>query len=180
MCADFASRSDGFSWCRCQHTHARFARYFDRCVVFRSGECRAVPQSCCRCRCFSLLRHCYYRVALYTAVGSILFAPPNNVSSNRHSFRTVKKFPDTYRLCRWLASGSPVYAVRGGCSIGELAYGNHPSVAPHAVAINKSICAGVVRRRSLVWLDFRCPQLGLHVSPLAVRLQLNVQKIHDI
>ena len=57
---------------------------------------------------------------------------------------TVKNFARVDQLLRVLAPGSPVCVARGGNLTAELAYGNHPSVAPHAVAVRHSVCADVV------------------------------------
>ena len=41
--------------------------------------------------------------------------------------------------------------ARGGDLHAELAYGNHPSVASHELAIHKKVCSDVVNGRALVF-----------------------------
>ena len=42
--------------------------------------------------------------------------------------------------------------LRGGGDLtAEVAHGNHPSVAPHAVAVHRKICADVLHGRALVF-----------------------------
>ena len=62
--------------------------------------------------------------------------------------------------------------VPGGSNLtAELAYGNHPSVAPHAVGVHQSICADVVHGRALVFtLSSAFDIGGLGISPSAVVL----------
>ena len=64
---------------------------------------------------------------------------------------TVKNFARVDQLLRVLAPGFPVCVARGGNLTAELAYGNHPSVAPHAVAVHQKICADIVHGRALVF-----------------------------
>ena len=62
--------------------------------------------------------------------------------------------------------------AQGGNFTAELAYGNYPSVAPHAVAVHQNICADVVHGRALVFkLSFASDVRGLRVLPLAVVLK---------
>ena len=51
----------------------------------------------------------------------------------RHWFGTVKNFSRVDHLLRVLAPGFPACVARMGNLTAELAYGNHPSVAPYAV-----------------------------------------------
>ena len=100
----------------------------------------------------SLLRACAGSVKLFTsAVGSARIAPHIHPHIVRHWFGSVKNFPRIDQLLRVLELGSPVCVARGGSLTAELAYGNHPSVAPHAVAVHQKICAGVVHGRALVF-----------------------------
>ena len=86
----------------------------------------------------SLLRACDGSVTLFTsAVGSARFAPHIHPHIVRNWFGPVKKFPGVEPLLRVLAPGSPVCVVRGGNLTAELADGDHPSVAPHAVAVHQ-------------------------------------------
>ena len=88
----------------------------------------------------SLLRACPGNVKLFTsAAGSARIAPLINSHIVRHWFGTVKNFPRVDQLLRVLAPASPVCVARGGNLTVELAYGNHPSVAPHAAAVNQTI-----------------------------------------
>ena len=69
--------------------------------------------------------------------------------------------------------------MRGGNLTAELAYGNHPSVAAHAVAVHRNICADVVHGRALVFkLSSTSDIRGLRVSPLAVVPEFRI--IHDL
>ena len=99
-----------------------------------------------------LLRACAGSVKLFTsAVGSDRIAPHIHPHIVRHWFGTVKNFPRVDQLLRVLAPGSPVCVARGGNLTAELACGNHPSVAPHAVAVHQKICADVGHGRALVF-----------------------------
>lgn len=61
----------------------------------------------------------------------------------------------------------------------ELAYGNHPSVVPHAVAVHEKIFAEAVHGRALVFgLLSAANILGLRVSPSAVILDVKFHIIH--
>ena len=70
------------------------------------------------------------------AVGSARVAPHNNPHIVRHWFGTVKDFPRVDQLILVLGPRSVVYVARGRNLTAELAYGSHPSVAPHAVAVH--------------------------------------------
>ena len=71
--------------------------------------------------------------------------------------------------------------ARAGNLTAELAYGNHPSVAPHAVAAHQKDCADVVHGRALVFtLSSASDIRGLRVSPLAVVLKPKFRIIHDL
>ena len=92
----------------------------------------------------SLLRACNDSVKVLTsAVGSARFAPHIYPHTVRHWIDNVKKLPGVEQLLRVLVPGSPVCVARGGNLTAELAYGNHPNVAPHAVAVHQEIRAGV-------------------------------------
>ena len=71
--------------------------------------------------------------------------------------------------------------ARGGSRTAELAYGNHPSVAAHAVAVHQTIYANVVHGRSLVFiLRSAFDSRGLRVSTLAVVLKLKLRIIDNL
>ena len=120
----------------------------------------------------SLLHACAGSVKMSTsAVGSDRIAPHIHPHIVRHWFGTVKNFPRVDQLRGVLTPGSPVCVARGGNLAAELAYGNHPSVAPHAVAVYQKICAGVGHGRALVFKLCSASDItGLRVSPLAVVL----------
>ena len=130
----------------------------------------------------SLLRACAGSVKWFTsAVGSDRIASHIHPHIVRHWFGTVKKFPRVDQLLRVLAPGSPVCVARRGNLTAELAYGNHPSVAPHAVDVHQKICADVVHGRALVFkLSSASDIPGLRVSPLAVVLEPKFRIIHDL
>ena len=83
---------------------------------------------------------------------------------------------------RFLVPCSPVCVARRGNLTAEAAYGNHPSVAPHAVAVQQiMICAYVVHGRSLVLESSSASDIpGLRVSSLAVVLGPKFRIIHDL
>ena len=63
----------------------------------------------------------------------------------------------------------------------ELAYGNHPGVAPHAAAVHQTICADVVRGRALVFEFISASDIqGLRFSLSAVVLKPSFLTIHDL
>ena len=94
----------------------------------------------------SLLRLCGGSVASFTgAVGPSVFASHIHLDVVRHWFGAVKKFPAIRQLLHVLSPGAPVGVARGGDLHAELAYGNHPSVASHELAIHKK---SVFRRRA--------------------------------
>ena len=64
----------------------------------------------------------------------------------RHWFGAIKKFPAIRQLLHVLSPGAPGGVARGGDLHAEIAYGNHPSVASHEVAIQKK--KSVLRRRA--------------------------------
>ena len=100
----------------------------------------------------SLLRLCGGSVASFTgAVGPSVFASHIHLDVVRHWFGAVKKFPAIRQLLRVLSPGAPVGVTRGGDLHAELAYGNHPSVASHELAIHKKVCSDVVNGRALVF-----------------------------
>ena len=71
--------------------------------------------------------------------------------------------------------------ARGGNLTAELAYGNHPSVAPHAVAFHQKVCADVVHDRALVFkLSSASDIRGLRVLPLVAVLKPKFRIIHDL
>ena len=130
----------------------------------------------------SRLRACAGSVKLFTsAVGSDRNYPRIHPQTVRHWFGTVKHFPRVDQLLGVLAPGFSVGVARGGNLIAELAYGNHPSVAPPAVAVHKRICADVVQGRALVFKFSSASDIrGLRVSPLAIVLKLFFRIIHDL
>ena len=130
----------------------------------------------------SLLRACDGGLTFFTsAVGSAHLAPHIHPHIVRHRFSTVKKFPGVERLLRVFAPGSPVCAARGGNLTAELAYGNHPSVAPPAVAVHQNTCADVVHSRALALrLSSASDIRGLRVLPLAVALKPKFRMIYDL
>ena len=74
-----------------------------------------------------------------------------------------------------------MFVARGGNLTAELAYGNHPSVAPHAAAVHQNICADVVHGGALVFkLSSASDIPGLRVSLLAVVLKTKFPIIHDL
>ena len=79
------------------------------------------------------------------------FASRIHLDVVRHWFGAVKKFPAIRQLLRVLSPGAPVGVTRGGDLHAELAYGNHPSVASHELAIHKKVCSDVVNGRALVF-----------------------------
>ena len=86
----------------------------------------------------SLLHACDGSFKLFTsAVGSARIAPLIHPHIVRHWLGTAKKFPGVEQLLRVFAPGSPVCVARGGNLTAELAYGNHPSVAPHPLLFTK-------------------------------------------
>ena len=101
----------------------------------------------------------------------------------RHWFGPVKQFPSISfsLLLRELAPGAPVGVSGGGDLAAEIAYGNHPGIAQHDVAIHKKICEDVVYGRALVIdLRFAGEFLGLRISPLSVVLEPKFRIIHDL
>ena len=71
--------------------------------------------------------------------------------------------------------------ARGVNLAAEQKYGNHPSVAPHAVAVHQKICAVVVHGRALVFKSSSSSDIpGLRVSPLAVVLEPKFRILHDL
>ena len=80
-----------------------------------------------------------------------------------------------------LAPGEPVGVSGGGDLPAEIAYGNHPGIAQHDVAIHKKICEDVVYGRALVFdLRFAGEILGLRSSPLSVVLEPKFRNIHNL
>ena len=65
------------------------------------------------------------------------FASRIHLDVVRHWFGAVKKFPAIRQLLHVWSPGAPVGIARGADLHAELAYGNHPSVASHEVAIKK-------------------------------------------
>ena len=65
-----------------------------------------------------------------------------NVATVRHWFGSVKQFPSISLLLRVLAPGAPVGVSGGGDLTAEIAYGNHPGIAQHDVAIHKKDLRG--------------------------------------
>ena len=90
-----------------------------------------------------------------------------------------RNFPRVDQLLRVLAPGSPLCVARGGNLTAELAYGNHPSVAPHAIVVHQNICADVVHGRALV-LGSASDIRGSRVPPLAVVLKPKFRINHDL
>ena len=116
-----------------------------------------------------------------SAVGSAHIAPYIHPHIVRHWFGTVKKFSRVDQLLRVLAPGSPMCVARGGNLTAELAYGNHPSVAPNAVAVHQYICADIVHGRDLVFkLRSASDIRGSRVLPLAVVFKPTFRIIHDL
>ena len=76
------------------------------------------------------------------------FASRIHLDVVRHWFGAVKKFPAIRQLLHVLLPGAPGGVARGGDLHAEIAYGNHPSVASHEVAIQKK--KSVLRRRARV------------------------------
>ena len=70
--------------------------------------------------------------------------------------------------------------TRGGDLHAELAYGNHPSVASHELAIHKKVCSDVVNGRALVFDSLSAVIMGLRVSPLAVIPEPKLRIVHDL
>ena len=130
----------------------------------------------------SLLRQCQGSVALLTStIGPSLFSPYINLATVRHWFGSVKQFPSISLLLRVLAPGAPVGVSGGEDLTTEIAYGNHPGIAQHDVAIHKKICEDVVHGRALVFdLRFAGEILGLRISPLSVVLEPKFRVIHDL
>ena len=130
----------------------------------------------------SLLRLCGGSVASFTgAVGPSVFASHIHLDVVRHWFGAIKKFPAIRQLLHVLSPGAPVGVARGGDFHAELAYGNHPSVASHEVAILKKVCSDVVHGRALVFdLLSAVDIVGLRVSPLAVILEPKLRIVHDL
>ena len=94
----------------------------------------------------SLLRLCGGSVASFTAaVGHSVLASHIHLDIVRHWFRAVKIFPAIRQLLHVLSPGAPVGVARGADLHAELAYGNHPSVASHELAIHQK---SVFRRRA--------------------------------
>ena len=80
-----------------------------------------------------------------------------------------------------LAPGAPVGVSGGGDLTAEIAYGNHPGISQHDVAIHEKICEDVVYGRALVFdLHFAGKILGLCISPLSVVLEPKFRISHDI
>ena len=129
-----------------------------------------------------LLRQCQGSVALLTFnIGPSLVSPNISVATVRHWSGSVKQFPSIYFLLRVLAPGAPVGVSEGGELTAEIAYGNHPGIALHDVAIHKKICEDGVYGRALVFdLNFVGEFLGLRISPLSVVLELKFRIIHDL
>ena len=99
-----------------------------------------------------LLRQCQGSVTLLTStIGLSLFSPHINVATVRHWSGSVKQFPSISLLLRVLAPGVPVGVSGGGDLPAEIAYGNHPGIAPHDVSIHKMIFEDVVYGRALVY-----------------------------
>ena len=100
-----------------------------------------------------------------------------------HWFGAVKKFPAIRQLLHVLSPGAPGGVARGGDLHAEIAYGNHPSVASHEVAINKkkNVCYDVVHGRALVFdLLSAVDIVGLRVSALAVILEPKLRIVGDL
>ena len=85
------------------------------------------------------LRACAGSVKLFSsAFGSARIAPHIHPHIVRHWFGTVKNFRRVDQLLStFLAPCSPVCVARRGNLTAEAAYGNQPSVAPHALLFNK-------------------------------------------
>ena len=102
----------------------------------------------------------------------------------RHWFGAVKKLPAIRQLLHVLSPGAPGGVARGGDLHAEIAYGNHPSVASHEVAIHKKkkeVCYDVVHGRTLVFdLLSAVDIVGLRESPLAVILEPKLRIVHDL
>ena len=99
-----------------------------------------------------LLRQCQGSIALLTStISPSLFLPHINVVTVRHWSGSVKQLPSISLLPRVLALGAPVGVSGGGDLTAEIAYGNHPGIAKHDVAIHKKICKDVVYGRALVF-----------------------------
>ena len=130
----------------------------------------------------SLLRLCGGSVASFTgAVAPSVFASHIHLDVVRHWFGAIKKFPAIRQLLHVLSPGAPVGVARGGDLHAELAYGNHPSVASHELAIHKKVCSDVVHGRALVFdLLSAVDIVGLRVSPLAVILEPKLRIVHDL
>ena len=95
--------------------------------------------------------------------------------------RDRQEIPPISVLLRVLSPGSPVCVARGGDLSSELAYGNHPSVAPHDAIVHDKVCTDVIHGRALVFDSrFASEILGLRVSPLAVVLEPKTRIIHDL
>ena len=83
--------------------------------------------------------------------------------------------------CSVLWHRAPRCVVRGGNLIADLAYGNHPVVATHAVGVHQTISADVVHGCALVFkLGSASGIPGFRVSPLAVVLEPTFRIIHDL
>ena len=92
----------------------------------------------------SVLRVCACSVKLIaSAVGTARIAPHIHLHIVRHWFGTVQNFLRVDQLLRFLAPGSPVCVARRGYLTAQRAYGNYPSVAPHAVAVHRNLCSDV-------------------------------------
>ena len=130
----------------------------------------------------SFLRQCQGSVALLrSTIGPSLFSPHINVAAVRHWFGSVKQFPSISVRLRVLAPGAPVGVSGGGDLTAKIAYGNHPRIAQHDVAIHKQIFEDVVYGRALVFdLRFDSEILGLRISPLRVVLEPKFPIIHDL
>ena len=86
-----------------------------------------------------------------------------------------------FLLISVLAPGVPVGDARGGDWTTELAYGSHPVVATHTVAIHHTICADVEHGRAVVFdLRFADEIQGLRISPLSIVLEPKLRIIHDL
>lgn len=128
----------------------------------------------------SLLRQYHGCIPLLLSTIAV-FCPHINAAIVQHWFSSVKNFSRIYLLLCALAPGVPVGVARGGCSTTELAYGNHPVVATHAVAIHHTICADVVHGRALVFdLQFASEIQGLCISSLSIVLEPKLRIIHDL
>ena len=133
----------------------------------------------------SFFRLCGGSAASFTgAVGPSVFASHIHldvVRVVRHWFGAVKKFPAIRQTLHVVSPGAPVGVVRGGDLHAEPAYGNHPSVASHELAIHKKVCSDVVLGRALVFdLLSAVDIVGFRVSPLAVILEPKLRIIHDL